>query len=62
MLDVTLHTRPVNPRLDTLDPEQQPPTQVVEDKLIRVEPGSLLCSLQHEVTAVDISDIYGERQ
>lgn len=61
VLDVSLYSRPVTPRAESLDPEQQPPAQPVEDKVVWVDQGALLCSLDHEITVVDISEVYRER-
>lgn len=55
VLDVEIQSGKVEPGL-----EAQAPLTPLEDKLLRVPPETLLCSLEHEITVVDASEIAGE--
>jgi predicted phage baseplate assembly protein len=61
VLDVELYSRPVNPQAESLNLEEQPPAELVEDKVIWVSEDALVCSLQHEITVVDLAEVYKER-
>lgn len=61
VLDVTLYSRTVNPQIESLNLEEQPPTTPVEDKVVWVDGDMLLCSLEHEITVVDLSEVYREQ-
>ena len=61
VLDVSLYSRTVNPRTESLNLEEQPPVTLVEDKVVWVDEEALLCSLDHEITVVDLAEVYKEQ-
>lgn len=61
VLDVELYSRPVEPGKESLNLEVQPSAAPVQDKVIWVDDQTLLCSLEHEITAVSLSDFYKEQ-
>ena len=58
VLDVALYSRSVNPRSESLNLEEQPQAALVEDKVIWVDEEALLCSLDHQITVVELADVY----
>ncbi len=65
VLDVQLSTRPVIPRKELLPEAEEnlPPEQelrVVDQKVVRVPTDTLLCSLDHEITMVELGEGLGE--
>jgi predicted phage baseplate assembly protein len=58
VMDVEISSRPVQPRMEAvLNPAQQQPLKVMEEKVMWISPETLICSLNHEITAVELSEI-----
>jgi predicted phage baseplate assembly protein len=58
VINVEIASRPVSPKSETpLNAAQQPPLEVLEEKILWVSPDTLVCSLDHEIEAVDMASI-----
>ncbi|HSM23286.1 MAG TPA: putative baseplate assembly protein [Anaerolineaceae bacterium] len=60
VLDAEIFSRPVNPKTETNNIDEQPPALLVKEKMIWVPENALVCSLDHEVSVVDLADIQRE--
>jgi predicted phage baseplate assembly protein len=57
VLDIELFSRPINPKIETNNPDEKPVATLVEDKVIWVAENALICSLEHEIMVVALSDV-----
>lgn len=55
--DVAIFSRVVQPKMESVLNNQLQPLNQLEEKILWVSPETLVCSLDHEIQAVDISEI-----
>jgi predicted phage baseplate assembly protein len=60
VIDADIYSRPVTPKTESNNPDEKPPVHPLEEKVLWVPENALLCSLDHEVTVVDLADIHRE--
>lgn len=60
VLDAEIYSRPVTPRTETNNIDEKPLASLVKEKMIWIPENALICSLDHEVSVVDLVDIQRE--
>lgn len=60
VIDADIFSRSVTPKTESNDPDEKPPVLPLEEKVLWVPENALVCSLDHEVTVVDLTDIQRE--
>jgi hypothetical protein len=61
VLEVEIASRPVDPRLESTLPALQTPLTRLEEMFLQVHEDALICSLEHEIVAVELSTLQGDR-
>jgi len=59
VLDVEIASRPVDPRMESVVPPVQQPLLALDGKFLQVPEDALICSLDHQIEAVELSTLQG---
>ena len=60
VIEANILSRPVTPKTESVNLDERPLPKQVEEKVLWIPENALICSLDHEVTVIDLVDIQRE--